>query len=298
MDSSGFRFGDLISIIFLVIILGPILARFLKPKANILVFSVNGVISHNQQFDKLLTWLNRIIAEKIEPRALVMRVNSPGGTVGASQELYSCLNKIREKGIKVVAVMEDVAASGGLYACMAADAVVAQPGTLTGSIGVIMSNYDISSALDRLNIKSNTIKSGKYKDSFSSTRPMTEEDRALLQNVIDDTHGQFCQAVSAGRGVPIEFIESFADGRIMTGRQAFKLGLVDKIGGLRDGVDVAIKLAEINEDLARLENLIIRETFFERFSGGGALFQKIFGVSLPDKNLSGIPLWLMPTALN
>lgn len=177
-------------------------------------------------------------------KAIVIRINSPGGAVAPSQEIYEELNKIREKK-KVVASMSSVAASGGYYIACAADEIVANPGTITGSIGVIMQITDISGLMQKIGLKSNTIKSGEFKDVGSMFRGMKAEEKKYLQGLLDDVHEQFIDAVAKGRKKNRDAIIPLADGRVFSGRQAHKAGLVDKLGNLQDAIDDAARMGGI-----------------------------------------------------
>lgn len=193
-------------------------------------------------------WARRIraLAEKSEIKALVLDIDSPGGSVGAVQELYGTIRRVRqEKKKPVVALVGDVAASGGYYLAAGCDKVVAQPGSLVGSIGVIFNAMNVQQLLSKIGVKAEPIKSGKLKDIGSPTRPMTAEERELLQGIIDDTYGQFLAAVAKGRGMPEEKVRPLADGRIFNGRQALALGLVDVLGDSEDAVHIAGKLGNI-----------------------------------------------------
>jgi len=177
-------------------------------------------------------------------KAIVLRINSPGGGVGPAQEIYSELLKLRTTK-KIIASMESVAASGGFYIACAAHKIVANPGTITGSIGVIIEFANIEELLGKVGLKSVVIKSGKYKDILSPTRTMTPEDRALIQGVIDSVHNQFIEAVAKGRNLPKEKVIKIADGRIFSGEQAQQLGLVDQLGNFQDAIDAAAKMCGI-----------------------------------------------------
>jgi protease-4 len=171
--------------------------------------------------------------------AIVLRVDSPGGGVSASQEIYNEVLRVRDKGKMVVVSMGSVAASGGLYVAVAADHVVANPGSLTGSIGVIMQFPTAQRLFDKIGLQYETIKSGEFKDVGNISRDMTDAEAAALQTVIDDTYEQFIEAVADGRGLALDSVRQFADGRIFTGRQAVGLGLVDELGDLEDAVNIA-----------------------------------------------------------
>lgn len=179
-------------------------------------------------------------------RAFVFRIDSPGGAVAPSQEIYQEIRRlITENGRPVVVSMGTVAASGGYYIASAAKWVYASPGTITGSIGVIMQIPNVSELLSKVGIRTVTVKSGRYKDIASATRDLSAEERRLLQQVIDDIHEQFIQAVVDARGLPRQTVEAIADGRIMSGRQALALKLVDQLGTLQDAIAKAGELSGI-----------------------------------------------------
>lgn len=178
-------------------------------------------------------------------KAIVIRVDSPGGGVVASQEIHNAVKKAKKNGKKVVISMGSVAASGGYYLAAPADKIVANPGTLTGSIGVIMEFATIEKLLEKIGVKGMVIKAGEYKDMGSPFRDMTEQEKKLLQSVMDDVHAQFIQAVAEGRGLPLATVQAIADGRIFTGRQARDLKLVDQLGDLEESIQAAADLAGI-----------------------------------------------------
>jgi protease-4 len=178
-------------------------------------------------------------------RALVLRVDSPGGGVVASQELYDALVDFKTSGKPVITSMGTVAASGGYYISAPSNLIVANPGTLTGSIGVIMSLANVQKLMDKLGVSAVTLKAGAHKDMGSPFRELTDEERALLQGVMDDIHDQFIQAVADGRGKSADEIRAVADGRIFTGRQAVTAGLVDELGDLEKAIQRAGELAGI-----------------------------------------------------
>jgi len=179
-------------------------------------------------------------------KAIVLRIDSPGGGVVASQEIYSEVLKTRADGrVKVVTSMGNLAASGGYYIAAATDKIVANPGTLTGSIGVIMELANVQGLLEKVGVQSVVIKSGTYKDLASPFRTMSAADRAILQTVLDDVHDQFIQAVAAGRAMKSEQVRDLADGRVFTGRQARTVKLVDELGDLQDAIKLAGKLGGI-----------------------------------------------------
>jgi protease-4 len=178
-------------------------------------------------------------------KAVLVRIESPGGVVAAAQEIYEELKKVRDAGKPVVASMGGVAASGGYYVACGADSIVANPGTLTGSIGVIMSFPNTEELFKKIGIGFQVVKSGQYKDIGSFARQMTPAERDLLGDLLDDVHEQFVGVVSTERDIEEDRVRAFADGRLLTGRQALEMGLVDRLGGYRDAVMMAGDLAGI-----------------------------------------------------
>lgn len=195
-----------------------------------------------------------VIAKKIREagedknvKAIVLDINSPGGTVASVQNIYSEIQRAK-KNKKVVALFRDVAASGGFYVAMAADKIVAEPGTITGSVGVIMQTGNVEGLFEKIGVKVTPITSGKYKDMGSAYRPMTDAEKAILQDMVDDTYGQFLAAVKAGRpNVKPEDMTEYTDGRIFTGQRAFNLGFIDKLGGEEEALQLAGELAGLKD---------------------------------------------------
>jgi protease-4 len=177
-------------------------------------------------------------------KAIILRIDSPGGGVGPSQEIHREILKAKEKK-KIVTSMGSVAASGGYYIACASDLIVANPGTITGSIGVLMEFTNIEELFKKIGIKGVVLKSGEHKDIGSPFREMTPEEKMLIQEVIDNVHQQFIKAVAQGRKLDYSKVTQIADGRIMTGEQAKQLGLVDQIGNLDDAIDATAKLVGI-----------------------------------------------------
>ena len=174
-------------------------------------------------------------------RGVIIRIDSPGGAVAPAQEIYSEILKLRANHKTVYASMGTVAASGGYYIACAANYVLANPGTLTGSISAVMALNNIEELTKKVGVKPNIIKSGKFKDLGSPLRAMTPEEHILLQSVVNDVHEQFVQAIAKGRGLPLSEINRIADGRIMTGQQALKLNLIDEVGGLEKTIELLAK---------------------------------------------------------
>jgi len=180
-------------------------------------------------------------------KAVVLRVDSPGGTVAATQEIFQKLMELRMKK-PVVASMGDLAASGGYYVASAANHIVANTGTITGSIGVIIAAPNLKGLFEKLGIRMNVIKSGRYKDILSSSRDLSDEEKALLQELIDSSYEQFLKDVSLGRNKPIDDFRQYADGRVMGGAKAVTAGLVDATGTFQDAVAKARELAKLPDD--------------------------------------------------
>jgi protease-4 len=289
--------------ILLALIVFVVLAKILKKAKkerkgiDVQVVSINSIIRYDDDDDSDFKQLTERLktVEKREPKALVMRINSPGGTIGASQDLYAKVKRLREKGIFVVAVMEDVAASGGLYLSMAANYIIAHGGTITGSIGVIIKGWDISKILDRFEITTNTIKSGPYKDVFSPTRPMQDEERKFLGDMINDGYDQFCETIADARNLECDCVKKIADGRVLSGNQALQHGLIDGLGSFESALDVISTKLNIDRDKLEVEEVRPHRSLAAKVKH--AITSSRFGASLmnamPDQGLTGIPLWLM-----
>jgi protease-4 len=179
-------------------------------------------------------------------RAVVVRINSPGGVVGPTQEVHDALQRMREAGKPVVASLGAVAASGGYYVAVAADRIYANPGTLTGSIGVIIQMANVESLMKKVGVDYVVIKAGHFKDMGNVSRRMTAEERRVLQALLDDVHAQFIQAVAAGRRLDDATVRRFADGRVFSGVQAKALGMLDELGGLEEAIDAAGQMAGLD----------------------------------------------------
>jgi len=206
-------------------------------------------------------------------KAIILRINSPGGAVAPAQEIYTEILKAKTKK-KVIASMGAVAASGGYYIAAPADRIVANPGTLTGSIGVIMELPNVSGLMEKIGIQTQVIKSGSHKDMASVFKKLTPQEREILQSVLDDVHNQFIQAVSDGRNMAVEDIRKLADGRIFTGKKALELGLIDELGNMEDAIMVAGKLTGIQGE----PEVVTRKEKFSVFDLlKGKIPEKIFG---------------------
>jgi protease-4 len=214
----------------------------------ILNAKVGGLLSDGDNM--MSTFRERLDCAADDPnvKAVVLRINSPGGAVTASDIMYQDVMRFRhETGKPVVACMMDVAASGGYYLAMASDRIYAHPTTVTGSIGVIMSLYNASGLFQMIGVKSNPIKSGPNKDIGNPAREMTQEERDILQGMVNSFYDQFVQVVARGRGLPEERVRALADGRVYTGLDAHKLGLVDEVGYLEDAIDCAMAMAHLKD---------------------------------------------------
>jgi protease-4 len=222
-------------------------------------------------------------------RAIVLRVDSPGGGVVPSQEIYEQVKKAKTAK-KVVVSMGSVAASGGYYISAAADRIIANPGTITGSIGVIMVVPNLKGLLDKVGIKTEVVKSGKNKDLASVFRGIGQEEREIIQGVMDDVHEQFIAAVSEGRKIPLEKTRAIADGRIFSGRQAINVGLVDEVGDLEHAIKSAATLAGIEgepEVVTKAEKSILSKLL------EGKMPEELSRV-LPDMSLKYMYYMYMP----
>jgi len=200
---------------------------------TVAVVEVRGVISDAADTVEALDRLRQHDATV----GVVLRVDSPGGAVAPSQEMYDAVWRLRARK-PVVASLGNVAASGGYYVASAADVVVADPGTLTGSIGAIMEVHNVASLAEKLGVSQTVVKSGRFKDVGQPLRPMTDEERVLLQRMVDDVLGQFVDAVARGRGMEAGRVRALADGRVYSGAQAREVGLVDELGGLADATRI------------------------------------------------------------
>jgi protease-4 len=208
---------------------------------EIAVVELKGVITESETIVRQL----KRYREDDGIRAILLRVDSPGGGVVASQEIYEEVRKTRDGGMPVVVSMGSLAASGGYYVSCGASLIVANRGTLTGSIGVISEFMEFKDALGKLGIDVNTIKAGRLKDAGSPTRKMTDADKEYFQALMDDVHRQFIGVVEDERGLTHDEAVEMADGRVFTGEQALGLGLVDTIGTYEDAITIAAELGGI-----------------------------------------------------
>ncbi len=210
---------------------------------SVAVIEVNGAIISP---DFVVEKLEKYIKNDNIP-AIVIRLNTPGGGVSATQEIYETVIKARDAGKIVIASMGSVSASGGYYIAAACDSIMATPGTITGSIGVIATFPDLSGLYDLIGVSFNVRKSGKFKDTGSTMREMSEEEKKVIDAVVMDTYDQFVAAVAEGRGMDKDTVRTLADGRVYTGRQAVENGLVDLLGTYQSAIDMAGVMAGLGE---------------------------------------------------
>ncbi len=244
----------------------------------------------------------KVVKERKYP-GLLLRIDSPGGTVGDSQEIYSALKELGET-TKIVASFGNISASGGVYIGMGAHQIVANPGTITGSIGVIIRGNNIESLLDKVGVSFKVIKSGPYKDILAFDRPMSDEERQILQSLIDSSYHQFVQTVAQSRNLPPETVRSFADGRIFTGEQAKELGLIDRLGTEEDARRWLADLTKLDPEKVVVQTIEERKPPLARLLNSDGRVQGPIGpwtgpqvdraLSTLDFELAtnGVPLWL------
>lgn len=214
--------------------------------AKVAVVEVEGIIGTDVQRGLDTEGVVRTLGEyRDDPavRAVVLRINSPGGVVAPTQEISTAVRRLREAKKPVVASLGSVAASGGYYVAVAADRIYASPGTLTGSIGVVMQLANLEGLLKKVGVEYVVVKAGAYKDVGNLARAMTPEERRILQALLDDVYDQFITAVADGRGLDPQAVRAFAEGRIYSGRQAHGLKMVDDLGGLEEAIEAAAKMA-------------------------------------------------------
>jgi protease-4 len=233
--------------IFLFMIISSVIGSFfsdglMASDNQIAVVEIQGMITQSREMVRQL----RKFQHDPKVKGIIIRIDSPGGAVGPSQEIYNAVARIRDEGVKkIYASLGSVAASGGYYIASAADTIFANPGTLTGSIGVIMAFSNIQDLVEKIGIRPEVIKSGAFKDAGSPVRSISSKERKLLQNLVDDVHQQFVEDVAKGRNLSTEVVGRLADGRVYTGRQAFELKMVDHLGGMQDAIDLLTTQAGI-----------------------------------------------------
>ncbi|ACK73692.1 signal peptide peptidase SppA, 36K type [Gloeothece citriformis PCC 7424] len=237
-----------------------------NPKASkqIARIEITGVIASETR-KQVLKALDKVEQKKY--RALLLRIDSPGGTVGDSQEIYQALRRLHDK-VKIVASFGNISASGGVYIGMGAQHIVANPGTITGSIGVIIRGNNLERLLDKIGISFKVVKSGPYKDILSFDRELTSEEQGILQEMIDISYQQFVQTVAQSRNLPLETVKTFADGRIFTGEQALELGVIDRLGTEEDARRWLAELVGLAPDKTKCQTIEEPKPLLNRILGG------------------------------
>ncbi len=264
-----------------------------KTRKQIARLEITGAIARGTR-KRVLDAL-KLVEEKKFP-ALLLRIDSPGGTVGDSQEIYYALNRLREK-VKIIASFGNISASGGVYIGMGAEHIVANPGTITGSIGVILRGNNLERLLDKIGVSFKVIKSGPYKDILAFDRELTDPEKNILQELIDTSYQQFVQTVAEARNLAVDKVRSFADGRVFTGEQAVELGLVDRLGTEEDARRWAAELAGLDPEKTKCFNIEEPKPFWSRLVPSSRS-QMASGLSAGldwvefELSTSGLPLWL------
>ena len=236
--------------------------RTLNLRGKVGIIPIEGIIGDSGE---LIEQINEF-ADDRGIKAVVLRIDSPGGGVVPSQEIYQAVRELKKKK-KVVASMGSVAASGGYLIAVAADRVVANPGSITGSISTVMHYANVEELLKKVGVRSSVVKSGKFKDIGSPTREMTAEEKSLIQAIVDDIYDQFVRTIAENRKLPLQRIFELADGRIFSGRQAKDLGLVDELGGLQDAVLLAGKLSGMEGTPETVHGMKKKTTLFKYLMG-------------------------------
>ena len=282
----------------------PIPPRSRKSIARLEVNGVIGAATRKRVLEAIKT-----IEERRFP-ALLLRIDSPGGTVGDSQEIYAALRRLQET-VKIVASFGNISASGGVYIGMGANHIMANPGTITGSIGVILRGNNLERLLERVGVSFKVIKSGPYKDILAFDRELTEEERIILQELIDVSYGQFVKTVAEARHLSEDTVRRFADGRIFTGEQALTLGVVDRLGSEEDARRWTAELVGLDPEKAECITLGEKKGGLRRFLSGNnegrtaALHPALVAAGISpttvsatldwiafEQSTSGLPLWI------
>jgi protease-4 len=280
----------------------PFSPRLSKSIARIEVTGVIAAATRKRVLEAL-----KEIEEKRFP-ALLLRIDSPGGTVGDSQEIYTALKRLKDK-LKIVASFGNISASGGVYIAMGANHIVANPGTITGSIGVILRGNNLERLLDRVGVSFKVIKSGPYKDILAFDRELTDPEKGILQELIDVSYGQFVKTVAEARRLSEDTVRTFADGRIFTGEQALQLGVVDRLGSEEEARRWTAELAGLDPDKAECITFDEKKPLLKRLVPGNSnLSLNAPGLAYPglavpalnatlewlefERSTSGMPLWL------
>jgi protease-4 len=269
-------------------------SRFRKQIARI---EIKGAIAGATR-DRVLKDL-KSVEERRFP-VLLLRIDSPGGTVADSHEIYCALKRLREK-VKIVASFGNISASGGVYIGVGAEHIVANPGTITGSIGVILRGNNLERLLEKVGVSFKVIKSGPYKDILAFDRELTDPEKHILQELIDVSYSQFVGVVAEGRNLTTDAVRSFADGRVFTGQQALALGLVDRLGTEEDARRWAAELVGLDPEKTKSFTFEEKKPLVSRLTSSNSLAHAIYtvpglaaGADWLEFELytSGLPLWL------
>jgi protease-4 len=235
--------------------------------SRVALLEIDGVIADDQAMLRQIREFRRDPSVK----AFVVAINSPGGVVGPSQSIYQELRRLRDEDERpVVASIGGIGASGGYYVALAADSIFALPGSITGSIGVIMEFPNASELMDRVGVDVDVVKSAQHKDAGSPFRPITPDDREVLNALVMDVYDQFVDVVATERSMAVEDVRTVADGRILSGRQALQAGLIDRLGNLQDAVAAAGEMSGLGSDPAIVRQREERFTFLDLLLGRGA----------------------------
>ncbi len=270
-------------------------------KDRILHLKLNGFIYKNEFFLESL----RKYSKNKKIKGVFIEINSPGGVVGTSQEIYLELKRIRDELKKpIVVFVQNLAASGAFYTAMGASQIVATPGALLGSIGVIASFTNLEKLYTWAKIKRYSITTGKFKDSGADYRPMTDEEKAFFQDLLDQSLEQFQNHIAEGRKMSLKTVKTFSDGSIFIGEKALKYGLIDKLGTYTDGVKLIGKLSKLGKEPSLFEPKLKKEVFWEFFESSEGLsslsqwLKKIENkFSFRKNHITAVPLYLMPGVL-
>ncbi len=273
-------------------------SRFRKQIARI---EIKGAIAGATR-DRVLKDL-KLVEERRFP-VLLLRIDSPGGTVADSHEIYCALKRLQEK-VKIVASFGNISASGGVYIGVGAQHIMANPGTITGSIGVILRGNNLERLLEKVGVSFKVIKSGPYKDILAFDRQLTDAEQHILQELIDVTYAQFVGVVAEGRNLTPETVRQFADGRVFTGQQALSLGLVDRLGTEEDARRWAAELAGLDPEKTKCFTFEEKKPLVSRLTSNGSVnegvaraFSNLPGLAAGaewlefELSTNGLPLWL------
>ncbi|MCK5097485.1 MAG: signal peptide peptidase SppA [Desulfobacteraceae bacterium] len=276
-------YSIIMSSLFVVLILGTatifslsssivsknILSRQFDSEANVGIVEISGIISSSKKAIKAI----KEFRKEDSIKAIIVRINSPGGGIGPSQEIYTEI--MRTRGEKpIIASLGSVAASGGYYIASATQKIVANPGTITGSIGVIVEYTNIQEVLKKIGLSAVVIKSGKFKDIGSPVRDITDAEKEFLQNFVDELHMQFVNHAAEGRGLDAEVMAKLADGRIYTGQTAMELNLIDQLGNFEDSIQLAGEMAGIEGEVIPVYPKQDRMSLFKELTQ--SLIQSLF----------------------